>query len=325
VFAAVPLEMRAEATAQTLLTSEVAWDMAVGVRTRGVLAVPVFEARNPSMDIKVSSDTPATIGPSVGLEIGLGVRSTASVSVKAATAVEFSASGRQCSWDWKVGEFSGAIAVGPLKLRTPPGSVSSHRLWTGCGASTFTPPGDSAKRLRVALALGSQSVSLAGVQLTVASTGHALFGTLPPLVASIGPWQSCSTLGKGGQNDPVALWPPGLRVQFGDLTNASTCTVSANQAVLSVSIDRRDWLISTDRGDFRVGDVLPAALASTASRRPAYSEAETLIGEVFGWPMQDACQPTSPLSTDRLSAIVGFDGRVAEVFAFTGSREPLCP
>ncbi|WP_217924890.1 hypothetical protein [Miltoncostaea oceani] len=140
VYVSVPMEMRAEATAQTTITSKVAWDMAVGVRTSGARAVPVFEARNPSMDINVASDSVTTVGPSVGLEIGLGVRSAASINVKVATAVEFTTGGRQCSWDWTLGEFTGAVKVGPLSLRTPAAGVGSHRLWTGCGASTFAPP-----------------------------------------------------------------------------------------------------------------------------------------------------------------------------------------
>ncbi len=140
VYASIPLTMRAEASARTIMTSKIAWDMAVGVRSRGVMLAPVFEAHNPSMDIQVSSDVTSKVGPSVGLEAGVGLRGAASISVTVATAVEFSTSGRQCSWDWKLGEFTGEAAVGPLTLRTPSGSVSSHRLWTGCGSSTFTPP-----------------------------------------------------------------------------------------------------------------------------------------------------------------------------------------
>lgn len=139
-FIALPLAVRGEATARTELKTEVAWDLSVGVRTRGSSVDPVFEARNPWMDINVSSDTTATLGPSVGLEVGLGVRSAASVSVKVGTALEFTTSGRQCSWDWKLGEFTAAVKVGPFALRSPSPTITSHRLWSGCGSSTFTAP-----------------------------------------------------------------------------------------------------------------------------------------------------------------------------------------
>lgn len=140
VYAAIPLKMRAQSTAQMALTASVAWNMAVGVRTQGTRVVPVFEANSPQTDINVSADSPTTIGPSVGLEVGLGVRKLASVNVSASTAVEFTAASRQCSWDWKLGDLQGAVAVGPLTVKTPTAFTMNHRLWTGCGASTFAPP-----------------------------------------------------------------------------------------------------------------------------------------------------------------------------------------
>lgn len=143
VYLAVPLSFRAELAAKTTASASVSWDMRVGMRTRraglALVPAPVFEASNPSSDINVSTTPQVKIGPSLGAELGLGVRSAISLHVEASTAVEFSARPGQCSWDWRLGSFTAVATAGPLKLKTPEIGTTSHRLWTGCGRSTFTP------------------------------------------------------------------------------------------------------------------------------------------------------------------------------------------
>lgn len=141
VYAAVPLKIRAQSTASASIETTVSWDLAVGMRTRrsGVLlaARPVFEASNPSASIDVSTDSETKIGPSLGFEVGVGVRSALSVNLEVESAVEFSARPDECSWDWRLGGFTVKGSAGPLSINTPPAGEVNHRIWTGCGGSTF--------------------------------------------------------------------------------------------------------------------------------------------------------------------------------------------
>jgi hypothetical protein len=202
------------------------------------------------------------------------------------------------------------------------GSILAERCAPLPGVSPEPP---ATRGARVTLALGSQSVSVAGVPLAIPPLGNARYGAVEELVRALGPWNDCGTSGKGGRTDPHASWPGGLMVTFGDLTNTAECD-PREKSVGSLWITGAGWPVETDRGTVVVGRPLPGTLAASAtSRRPATSEAETVIGERFGWVGQDPCAPTRPGSTDRMSIVVGFDGLVSEVFVWGGDREVNCP
>lgn len=165
IYLSLPLSLRAQIGAKTVGESSITWDQKIGFRTRsaGFALVPtlIFEATNPQSASTIRTTPAFTIGPQVGFEFGLGVRRVITLRLEAKTAVEFNLNSgppRECSWDWRMGNVNIGGEIGPFKLTTPEIAKGSHRLWTGCGGSTFDVPEGRQGRLLLAAESRLQSV-----------------------------------------------------------------------------------------------------------------------------------------------------------------------
>lgn len=141
VFISMPVAIRIEATMKTEATAGISWNQTIGMRTRraGIATVPVaiFDANSPSATINVTTTPQVTIAPSLGFEVGVGVRNIGDLKVVQQTELPFSVTNRECSWDWRLTGFRAEGTIGIATLRGPEGFAKEHRLWTGCGDSTF--------------------------------------------------------------------------------------------------------------------------------------------------------------------------------------------
>ncbi|WP_217924820.1 cutinase family protein [Miltoncostaea oceani] len=173
------------------------------------------------------------------------------------------------------------------------GRAAANRL-PALGQPTPPPAPDPDLVARVSLAYGSQSVNLAGLQLKGAVEGPP-YQAAPLFRARFGPPDSCERFNNpGAGRGTVLTWQRhGIRAKFNDLGQAPICGSDAGwvvevQLFSPTPSGSSPWIVSTERGDFRVGtaaDQLPAPLRQTALQ-------PNFVVDYYSdtyWPEQDPC------------------------------------
>jgi alpha-tubulin suppressor-like RCC1 family protein len=185
VYGSITGGMTAALQAAATLTAGVSMPMTVGARAIGVPPLlfwqPVINFGKLKIIKTFQKVARLTAGANLGADVGVGAPDAGNLHVSLDNGLDFSAQPGQCSWELKLGEFSGGGQLGSWTVSTPSTPpIYSKTLWTGCqrtgggGTVTLQNPGDQTAQVNTQVTLQMQATDTAGGTLSYSATG------LPP-------------------------------------------------------------------------------------------------------------------------------------------------